>query len=71
MPLTIVTASVDRIDLLAPIPRNKDMVLSGFVSFTGKTSMEISIQLETLKEENAKSCDTLPLLAAKFTMAIK
>jgi acyl-coenzyme A thioesterase 9 len=31
-PLTIVTASVDRIDLLKSIPRHEDISISGFVT---------------------------------------
>ena len=44
-PLTIVTASLDRIDLLSEIPL-QDVKLSGHVTYVGKSSMEVMIQLE-------------------------
>jgi acyl-coenzyme A thioesterase 9 len=49
--IQVVTASLDRIDLLRPIPTNMDIKLSGFVTFVGNSSMEVSIRLETV--ENA------------------
>ena len=50
-PLIIVTASVDRIDLLTPsFPSTQDIKLSGHVSYVGKSSMEITITVETCLE---------------------
>jgi acyl-coenzyme A thioesterase 9 len=47
-PIQVVTASVDRIDLLQKIPNDRDIRLSGFVTFVGSSSMEVSIRLETV-----------------------
>ena len=40
-PLNIVTASVDRIDLLDKMSPDRDMVLRGGVTYVGKSSMEV------------------------------
>ena len=37
--LTVVTASIDRIDLIKPIPVS-DIRISGHVTYVGKSSME-------------------------------
>lgn len=49
-PLTIVTASLDRIDLLEPITASEDVRLSGFVTSVGTSSMEVSIIMEIVPE---------------------
>ncbi|KAJ3211219.1 Acyl-coenzyme A thioesterase 9, mitochondrial [Clydaea vesicula] len=49
-PLTIVTASLDRIDLLRNIPTTDDIKICGFVSYVGRSSMEISIFMEIVPE---------------------
>lgn len=78
-PVTIVTASVDRLDLLLP-NQPEDLRLSGHVAYVGKSSMEIFIKVERMKNYNpdqtvsakppndfsALSADTL--LATRFTM---
>ncbi|KAJ3315298.1 hypothetical protein HDV04_003691 [Boothiomyces sp. JEL0838] len=46
----VVTASLDRIDMLRKFPIDKDIKLSGFVTFVGTSSMEISIVVEALPE---------------------
>ena len=46
-PLLIVTASVDRIDLLQPLSINEDYRLTGYVTHVGTSSMEVSIMMET------------------------
>lgn len=47
---TNVTASLDKIDLIKSIPTTVDIRISGFVSFVGHSSMEITINLETCPE---------------------
>ena len=47
--LTIVTAACDRIDLIAPLPSNQDLRLSGQVNYVGRSSMEIGLRIDTLK----------------------
>ncbi|KAJ3014085.1 Acyl-coenzyme A thioesterase 9, mitochondrial [Thoreauomyces humboldtii] len=48
IPLKIVTASLDRIDLLKPIPTDQDVRMSGHVTWVGSSSMEVSVWLETV-----------------------
>ena len=45
--LTIVTAACDRIDLLAPLPCDRDIRVLGQVNHVGRSSMEIGIRLES------------------------
>ncbi|KAL2912790.1 hypothetical protein HK105_207677 [Polyrhizophydium stewartii] len=45
--LTVVTASVDRIDMLRGIPTNMDVKMSGHITYVGSSSIEISIAVET------------------------
>ncbi|KAI8850839.1 HotDog domain-containing protein [Chytridium lagenaria] len=82
-PLTIVTASVDRIDMINRIPVDKDICLSGCVTYVGTSSMEISLKMEaipdnmTVEEYSGKSSQqrtelgSKPILAAKFTMVAR
>ncbi|KAJ7938183.1 HotDog domain-containing protein [Mycena leptocephala] len=44
----IVTASVDRLDMLAPLDASRDLRLSGQVIYTGKSSMEVAVKMETI-----------------------
>ena len=43
---TCVTASVDQIDFLRPVPMGSLLVLHGSVNFVGRTSMEIGVRVE-------------------------
>jgi acyl-coenzyme A thioesterase 9 len=47
-PLTIVTASLDRFDLLAPIPVDADLQLRGCVGYVGSSSMSIVVTLSQI-----------------------
>ncbi|KAG6837783.1 hypothetical protein H0H93_001710 [Arthromyces matolae] len=44
----IVTASVDRLDMLAPLNPSRDLRLSGQVIHVGKSSMEVAVKMETI-----------------------
>ncbi|KAG6826443.1 hypothetical protein H0H92_015770 [Tricholoma furcatifolium] len=44
----IVTASVDRLDMLAPLDPFRDLRLSGQVIHTGKSSMEVAVKMESV-----------------------
>ncbi|KAG6887669.1 hypothetical protein C0995_013621 [Termitomyces sp. Mi166 len=44
----IVTASVDRLDMLAPLNPSRDLRLSGQVIHTGRSSMEVAVKMETI-----------------------
>ncbi|KAG0304360.1 hypothetical protein BGZ98_005616 [Dissophora globulifera] len=68
-PLTIVTASVDRIDLLKPLGVS-DLRLSGHVTFVGYSSMEVFMKMEEISSEQPdKRGDTI--LVARFTMVAR
>ncbi|KAF8923181.1 acyl-CoA thioester hydrolase [Dissophora ornata] len=68
-PLTIVTASVDRIDLLKPLGVS-DLRLSGHVSYVGYSSMEIFMKMEEISEKKpGQHGDTI--LVARFTMVAR
>jgi acyl-coenzyme A thioesterase 9 len=64
-PLTIVTASVDRIDLLSKLLADRDMRMRGCVSHVGNSSMEVRVDVESFNPET-KTFD--PLILAHFTM---
>ncbi|CAK5270984.1 unnamed protein product [Mycena citricolor] len=44
----MVTASVDRLDMLCPLEPSRDVRISGQVMYTGKSSMEIAVKVETI-----------------------
>ncbi|KAJ3029780.1 UNVERIFIED_CONTAM: hypothetical protein HDU68_011101 [Siphonaria sp. JEL0065] len=51
--LALVTASVDRMDLLTnEIPVDRDISLSGHVTYVGKSSMEVTIKLAAVLPES-------------------
>ncbi|KAI9027259.1 acyl-CoA hydrolase [Phycomyces nitens] len=56
-PTTIVTASVDRLDLMMP-DAVENYKLSGHVSYVGNSSMEIFIKAETISEDYDMSENT-------------
>ncbi|KAF8064151.1 Thioesterase/thiol ester dehydrase-isomerase [Lyophyllum atratum] len=43
----IVTASVDRLDMLTPLNPSRDLRLSGQVIYTGRSSMEVAVKMES------------------------
>ncbi|KAJ3045266.1 Acyl-coenzyme A thioesterase 9, mitochondrial [Rhizophlyctis rosea] len=63
-PLTIVTASVDSIDMTRSVPPDADFKLSGFVTHVGSSSMEISMKVETVPDGET-------ILSALFTMVAR
>ncbi|TPX72908.1 hypothetical protein SpCBS45565_g00278 [Spizellomyces sp. 'palustris'] len=86
IPLTIVTASLDRIDMLDVIPPDEDIRISGHVTWVGTSSMEVSCWVETVPEGAPKSGQSAfgvgqpsadqrvpgkPILAAKFSMVAR
>lgn len=64
--ITIVTACVDRILLLQKISIERDLRMSGHVSWVGKTSMEVSLIVETKKENEWETA-----LITNFVMAAR
>ncbi|KAG1144261.1 hypothetical protein G6F37_006396 [Rhizopus arrhizus] len=75
-PITIVTASVDRLDLFLPEAGHENYKLSGHVIYVGTSSMEVFIKAETCGDELSETNypDTLcvlgknTILATRFTM---
>ncbi|SNX88049.1 related to acyl-coa thioester hydrolase [Melanopsichium pennsylvanicum] len=67
-PIYIVTASVDRLDLLAPLTADANYRLSGHVIYVGSSSMEVFVSIEQLTEpmQPNKIC-----LTGRFTMAAR
>jgi len=51
-PITIVTAAVDKILLLKPISVSRDLRIAGHVSWVGKSSMEVSLSVESNSAPN-------------------
>ena len=48
----VVTASVDSLDFLAPVKMGEIMILKSSVNYTGKSSMEVGVRIES---ENPKT----------------
>ncbi len=58
--ISIAIASVDEISLLhETVPADHDLRLSGFVSFVGASSMEVSIFVEAVPEGYKAAMDTI------------
>lgn len=64
----VVTASVDRLDMLAPIyPPLRDMRLSGHVIHTGRSSMEVAVQLVALDSDGTEET----IMLGRFCMVCR
>ena len=64
-----VTAAVDRITLKHPLSEICDLELSGQVTFaTGRSSMEVSLQVAKAPEEGQTVQDEDVLMTCAFTM---
>ena len=60
----VVTASVDRLDFLAPAKMGEIMILKSSVNYTGKSSMEVGVRIES---ENPKTADIYHTSSAYLT----
>ena len=60
----VVTASVDRLDFLAPAKMGEIMILKSSVNYTGKSSMEVGVRIES---ENPKTGDMYHTSSAYLT----
>ncbi|ORX65452.1 Thioesterase/thiol ester dehydrase-isomerase [Basidiobolus meristosporus CBS 931.73] len=67
--LIIMTAAVDRIDILKRFDTRHDFKLSGKVIYVGYSSMEVLMKIETVPNSPKESSDTI--LVARFTMVSK
>ena len=65
--LTIVTAAVDSIKLLSPFKINYDLFCSGRVTHVGKSSMEVKVQVSSIKspENYEKNLEAYFVLVAR------
>jgi len=64
-PLQIVTACVDRVDVLRPFPLDTNLVMSGNVSYVGTSSMHIIV--EVAEKENPEN----RILTSSFLMVAR
>ena len=60
----VVTASVDRLDFLAPVKMGEIMILKSSVNYTGTSSMEVGVRIES---ENPKTGDIYHTSSAYLT----
>jgi len=67
LPITIVTASCNRIELLNPLQDDKDLRFEGMVSYVGRSSMEIKIVAYTCISETERE----PAVEAHFIMVAR
>lgn len=65
MPHLIVTASVDEIHQVAPMQLETDLVLSGVVTWVGRSSMSIRMEATQLKENG--ELRSSPSLSVSFS----
>ena len=68
--LYLVTAAVDRLDMLRDLEA-EDLRLSGFVSYTGRSSLEIAVRLESISRRKNLSSSPETVLVGRFTMACR
>ncbi|KAK7252091.1 hypothetical protein RIF29_35807 [Crotalaria pallida] len=70
MPLLLVTASVDRMVLKKPIHIDADLNIVGAVTWVGRSSMEIQLELTQSAQGNPNISDS-PALVANFTFVAR
>ncbi|XP_006461487.1 hypothetical protein AGABI2DRAFT_151226 [Agaricus bisporus var. bisporus H97] len=63
----IVTASVDRLDMFAPLDPSRDLRISGQVIYTGHTSMEVAVKMESI----GKNLPEETVLIGRFAMVCR
>ena len=55
----VVTASVDQLDFLAPAKKGDIMILKSSVNFTGASSMEVGVRIESENPKTGNTCHTV------------
>ncbi|KAJ3894452.1 Thioesterase/thiol ester dehydrase-isomerase [Lentinula edodes] len=70
MGLYIVTAAVERIDMLRPLTPSHDLRLSGQVIYTGRSSMEVVVRIERIASKEMPEKDETILLG-RFSMVCR
>lgn len=63
----IVTASVHRLDVLAPLDPSRDLRISGQVIYTGRSSMEVAVKMEAI----GKNLPDETVLIGRFSMVCR
>lgn len=66
----IVTASVDRLDMLQPLHPVRDIRLSGQVIYVGKSSMEVAVRMEALHDDGTEHTIMLGTSISDFDLHI-
>ncbi|KAF7979101.1 hypothetical protein HWV62_43626 [Athelia sp. TMB] len=67
----LVTASVDRLDMLAPLYPVRDLRLSGQVIHTGRSSIEIAVRMEALGSDGTQDADDETIMLGRFSMVCR
>ncbi|KAJ3136761.1 hypothetical protein HK100_001335 [Physocladia obscura] len=57
--LTIVTATVDRIDIIQEIPKDDDISIFGHVTYVGNSSMEITIHMQKIPKNSGITAEEM------------
>lgn len=71
-PIFIVTASVDRLDLLEHLRADRNYRLNGMVIYVGSSSMEVLVTVEDVTDvKDGKSDAARAVLTGRFTMATR
>lgn len=71
-PIFIVTASVDRLDLLEPLRADRDYRLNSMVIYVGSSSMEVLVTVEDISDApDGQSNAGRAVLTGRFTMATR
>ncbi|KAJ8074948.1 hypothetical protein PM082_019275 [Marasmius tenuissimus] len=65
----IVTASVDRLDMLGKLNPHRNLRLSGEVIYTGKSSIEVVVKMETMPASAGEEVETIML--GRFSMVCR
>jgi len=65
-PITIVTASCNRIELFSPLTPEQDLQIDGQVTWVGRSSMEIQLTVDTVKPTTKER-----VIEAYFTMVAR
>ncbi|KAM6492234.1 thioesterase thiol ester dehydrase-isomerase [Amanita muscaria] len=63
----IVTAAVDRLDMLTQLNPSRDLLLSGQVIYTGKSSMEVAVKMEHIGSDQPEET----VLLGRFSMVCR
>ncbi|ONK72377.1 uncharacterized protein A4U43_C04F18780 [Asparagus officinalis] len=69
-PLLLVTACVDKMVLKKPIRVDTDLKITGAVTWVGRSSLDIQIEVTQLDEDNSKALDPVAL-TANFTFVAR